>query len=388
MKVGIITYRCGGPGGIESIALSVARAVKVNGHEVHVVCADPVSVPPDISVTRVAAFANPTTLRHLSFRMTSSRAARSLGCDVIHSFGMTKFFNVFAAQSCHKAGLKTLQRYVNRLIENPFGRGAANALALWQERQNFSPSPAKKIIACSRRTKNEIIEEYKIDEDQITVIPNGIDPKRFCRTPQREEWGRAMLRSAGIPDSVPTILFVANEFARKGLAALIQSLPLLKGISPHILVAGNGNSQPYRQLALRLGIDSSVHFLGSVMEVECLYAAADLFVLPTLHEAFGLAISEAMAMGMPVIASACAGVIETIGKDGINCLALHAPEEPEDIAAAIQLMLDDSELRNYIAQAAVTTAQRFPWNEIALQIIEVYKQTISHDDSVSSPESH
>ncbi len=171
MKVGIVTYRCGGPGGIEGIASSLAREVKESGHEVYVVCSKPVSLPLNIRVTRVASLPNPGTLRHLSFRIASSRAVRSLKCDVIHSFGMTKYFDIFAAQSCHKAGLNTLRRHIDHLIENPFGRGVANMFALWQERQNFSSSQVKKIIACSHRTKREILEEYKIDEDQNHGYP-------------------------------------------------------------------------------------------------------------------------------------------------------------------------------------------------------------------------
>lgn len=376
MKIGIITYGCGGPGGIEGIASSLAQAVKECGHEVHIVCARPVSLPVNIRVTRVASFARSGTLRHLSFRLTSSRAARSLECDVLHSFGMTKYFDVFAAQSCHKAGLKVLRRHTGKLVENPFGRGIANAIALRQERQNFSSAQAKSIIACSQRTKNEILEEYGFDGNRITVIPNGIDRDRFRRTPQRERRGHTLLQCAGIPDTAPKILFVANEFARKGLAALIQSLPFLKGVSPHLIVAGAGNSRPYRKLAQRLGLNSTVHFIGPVVEIECLYAVADFFVLPTLHEAFGLVIPEAMAMGVPVIVSASAGAIEEIGTDGKNCLTLGSPEQPEEIAAAIQRLLDDSDLRKKIAKAGIVAARQYPWSEIARRTIEVYKQVI------------
>ncbi len=223
---------------------------------------------------------------------------------------------------------------------------------------------------------------------KITVIPNGIDLERFHRTPQKERRGRTILQGVGIPDSIPIILFVANEFARKGLAALIQSLPLLKGISPHLIVVGNGNARPYQKLALRLGIDSSVHFMGSVIEIECLYAVADLVVLPTLHEAFGLVIPEAMAMGVPVIASAYAGAIEDFGTNGKNCLALCSPEQPEEIAAAIQRLLDDSELRSKLAKAGITTARQYPWSEIVRRTIEVYEQTIRHSNSVSSLKNH
>ena len=378
MKIGFITYQCGGPGGIETIALSLACAIKEHGNTVHIVCSKPVSLPPEIGVTQVASIARPGSLRHLSFRFTSSRAARSLGCDILHSFGMTKHFNVFSAQSCHKAGLKILEQYTSRLIENPFGKGVANTLALWQERRNFSVAPDKKIIACSQRTKKEILEEYKIEENNVTVIPNGIDLQRFYRTTEKEAQGRAILRKAGVPDSVPVILFVGNEFARKGLAALIQSLPLLKGQAPHIVVAGNGHTRPYRQLAARLGIESSVHFLGSVGEIDRLYAAAHLLVLPALHEAFGLVIIEAMAMGVPVIASARAGAVEDLATNEKHCLTLRTPEQPEEIAAAIQRVFDDSTLQDRMIQAGMALARRIPWIDVALQYIEVYQQIVTN----------
>jgi UDP-glucose:(heptosyl)LPS alpha-1,3-glucosyltransferase len=378
MKVGIITYRCGGPGGIETIASSLARALVNQGNEVSVVCSNRPVLPAGISVTRVMTIAKPGSLRHLSFRMMSSFAVHEIECDVLHSFGMTKRYNVFSAQSCHKAGLKILHKHREKLIENPFGSGVANFLALRQEHQNFKVSPTNKIIACSHRTKREILEEYKIDENGITTIPNGIDLERFYRSPEKEEKGIAMIRKAGVPESVPVILFVGNEFARKGLAALIQALPLVKGLTSHLVVAGSGNALPYRQLAARLGIEKSVHFMGSVAEIDLLYSAANLFVLPTLHEAFGLAIIEAMAMDVPVIASACAGAIEDMATNEKNCLTLHSPEQPEEIASAIQRLLDDGALRDRIAQAGMTMARRFPWDEVALQVIEVYRQIVAN----------
>jgi len=180
----------------------------------------------------------------------------------------------------------------------------------------------------------------------------------------------------GIREDDFLLLFVGNEFGRKGLGTVIQSLSEEGLGSTKLLVCGRGNPDPYRRLAADLGVGNHIIFTGGREDIASCYAAADLFVLPTLHEAFGMVIIEAMACGIPVVVSGEAGAAEDYLEEGRTALLLDNPYDPGELARRIEHLIVDRDLRTRIAGAGREKVQSLGWDSIARQVLQVYESVL------------
>ena len=188
----------------------------------------------------------------------------------------------------------------------------------WIEDAPYRGRNLHKIIAISDMVKQDIIRWYKISENQIVVVYNGVDTERFH--PRNRQFREEIRRRHGIADEL-VILFVSNNFRMKGLGFLIKALANMKreGISSsQVFGFGEGSPGPYIRLAKKEGVAGEVIFAGSTNEPEKYYGAADLLVHPTFYDACSLTVLEALASGLPVITTASngAGGIITEGQEG------------------------------------------------------------------------
>jgi UDP-glucose:(heptosyl)LPS alpha-1,3-glucosyltransferase len=176
---------------------------------------------------------------------------------------------------------------------------------------------------------------------------------------------------------VKLLCLVANEFRRKGLEVVLRAMAAAANPRIQLVVVGRDDPAPFRSLISNLGLSSRVHFAGSVRGVNEYYAAADIFVLPTLYEPFGLVITEAMAAGLPVIVSKLAGAAEIMepGRDGV---LLDDPHDSIELARAID-SLAAPEIRDRMGRQARETALRHQWHDVVAQVSAVYRQVIEHD---------
>ncbi|MEK6600214.1 MAG: glycosyltransferase family 4 protein, partial [Deltaproteobacteria bacterium] len=212
---------------------------------------------------------------------------------------------------------------------------------LYLEKKLFKSEKLKFVVANSNRGKEEIIRHYKLPEDNICVIYNGIDINEFdlgCRDKIRAAYREKL----NIKDEI-ALLFVGSGFERKGLGFLIEAIGILKRNGYNklkLIVAGKGKIRKYKNAADRLGIGKDVIFTGPVKDVQGYYSAADIFILPSIYEPFSNACLEAMASGLPVVTSRINGVSEilTDGKDGE---IIEDPANPEEIAEKIKPLLDE-----------------------------------------------
>jgi len=177
------------------------------------------------------------------------------------------------------------------------------------------------------------------------------------------------------------LLFVGGIEPRKGLHYLIRAL-FLTNKDVEVTIAGAGSLgrryEAYlKNMIAKLNVQKQVKFLGIVDEKEKwkLYRFSDAFILPSIHEAFGLVILEAMSVGLPVIASNVGGIPEII-KDGYNGL-LFEPRNPKDLAEKINTLLNDSEMRERISRNAKRSAYGKTWDNVAKKYVEIYENLIS-----------
>ena len=158
----------------------------------------------------------------------------------------------------------------------------------------------KALIVPSKRMKLDMIRQHGANADSVVVIYSGVDSERY--DPRHiSQYRTDVRRRHSIGKDAPGVLFVGGDWERKGLARAIIALPLMDCPKAVLLVIGQGDIDAYRQIARERGVEGRVIFAGLNREVWKYYAAGDALVLPTLNEAFGLVVLEAMSMSLPVL---------------------------------------------------------------------------------------
>ena len=194
----------------------------------------------------------------------------------------------------------------------------------------------------------------------VPVIRYGVDTEAFspASRAKRRDSERASL---GIEATDFCLLMIGNDWKNKGLDTLLDALSGCPEIGFTLVVVGSDDRRSYDEQIRRLHLESKIRFPGSSPDVMRFYAAADAYVAPSLEDAYGLPILEAMACGLPVIASSRAGASEII-LDGQNGFVLRDPEDPRELAKLLRQIYSDAALRIKIANAATRTAMEHTWD--------------------------
>ena len=190
----------------------------------------------------------------------------------------------------------------------------------------------------------------------VTVIPNAVDTSRF--TP-KECLGRrvVMRRFFNYSDEDFVLLLIGNDLRNKGLDHLLQAVTLLSDLPLRLLVVSGDDPRIYQPWADKLSCQGKVRFASPSADVLAFFATADAYVGPSLEDAFGLPIVEAMACGLPVIASVHAGASELI-RHGETGLLLSNPRDTSELAQLIRKIYADGSLRRRLGLAAAQHVQR------------------------------
>lgn len=226
------------------------------------------------------------------------------------------------------------------------------------------------VTTVSRYLRDEAVRRLGI-VNPIEIIPNFVTPKSFH--PRRDR----SLRRLFATDEEGLIVHVSNFRPVKRVMEVVRIFALIAPKVPtRLLLVGDGPELPgARQEAEALGLADRVHFLGHQTEVAPLLAVADLFLLPSLNESFGVAATEAMACGVPVIASDVGGLREVVvnGKTGF----LFPPEDGEGMAVRAVELLRNHSLRRRIAEAATHHARGHYSPDIVVPMYEnVYRGAV------------
>jgi len=197
----------------------------------------------------------------------------------------------------------------------------------------------------------------------VPVIRYGVDTEAFspASRAKRRDSERASL---GIEATDFCLLMIGNDWKNKGLDTLLDALSGCPEIGFTLVVVGSDDRRSYDEQIRRLHLESKIRFPGSSPDVMRFYGAADAYVAPSLEDAYGLPILEAMACGLPVIASSRAGASEII-LDGQNGFVLRDPEDPRELATLLRQIYSDAALRIKIANAATRTAMEHTWDRNA-----------------------
>ena len=255
-------------------------------------------------------------------------------------------------------------------------------------------SVVDRIIAATPAEQAQLNWLYGADMEKVIIIPPGVDLERFHPIDKTEAKKRV-----GIPCGDKNIMFAGRIEPLKGIDTLIQAMALIKQRYPSVIEntcvaiiggdpwADNPDAEMSRLQAMRqvLGIHDIVLFLGAKDQdvLPNYYAAAELVVMPSHYESFGMVALEAMAMGRPVIASEVGGLAFLI-RDGVN--GYHVPtRDPEALAERIYELLSNNQCGEEMGRAARQNAERFNWSIIAEQMAVVYQGLLdsNHIESVA-----
>jgi UDP-glucose:(heptosyl)LPS alpha-1,3-glucosyltransferase len=378
MKIGYAYVEYGITGGIERASFELASAMANRGHEVHYHCTRSRALPPPgVTLHHVFAPGPVNAVRLATFAWRASRALSTGGYNITHSHGDLIGAQVVTAHSCHTAGLRYMARIGQDLPPASRNFGVADKIRLHIERQNFAQKRYRAIIAVSSGVQAELGEAYDVPGADVTVIPNGVDLLRF--PPGLRESRRLQVRTRlGLPENSLLLLFVGNEFHRKGLGEVIRALKLVSHRDAVLVVAGGDDARPYSRLAADLGIDSQVRFVGKIADMDDFYQAADIFVLPSAYEAFSVAMLEAAGAGLPLVLSRVNGAEEFL-KDGVN--GLFVERNPKTLAEAINRLLADANLRARLGAEAGRTASDYTWDHIASRVEAVYHEVLGRSQT-------
>jgi D-inositol-3-phosphate glycosyltransferase len=235
---------------------------------------------------------------------------------------------------------------------------------------------ADRIIAATEHEKSLLVHLYNAEPARISVVPLGVDMDRF-RPIDKDEARRQL----GFEDA-KIILFVGRIEPLKGVDILINAAAMLESdVECSVLIVGGDEASKARVaelqgLASDLGIGHRVAFVGAVDhdKLPLFYNAADVCVVPSHYESFGLVAVEAMACGVPVVASRVGGLTGTV-KDGETGY-LVPWLCPEPFAERIEMLLDNESLRRNLGEAAHEGVSRFRWENVASHVLEVYGELI------------
>ena len=236
-------------------------------------------------------------------------------------------------------------------------------LAMILEKKVYSDHNVR-LIAVSNKVANQLQDHFH--RADVTVIPNAVDTDRFF--PARRLARRpASRQSLHLSESEFVLLLIGNDWKKKGLDTLLEALALLSDLPLKLVVVGSDNPSIYRSTIESLNLENSIIFKNIEADVLGFYAAADLYVGPSLEDAFNLPILEAMACGLPTIASIEAGVSDNI-RDYETGLLLSDPKDPIQLAGLIRRIFDDEPLRRKLSDAGSQHVQEnCSWEQNASQ---------------------
>lgn len=236
----------------------------------------------------------------------------------------------------------------------------------------FSIERSQGLTAVSRYLADETVRDFGIGSERIEVIPNFIDPAVYH--PGKEPCHRATLS----PEGEKILMHVSNFRAVKRVPDCVDVLAKVRARVPaRLVLVGDGPERPrVLERAEELGVAEHVLFLGKHQSVDELLACADVFLLPSENESFGLAALEAMASGAPVVASRVGGLPEVVPSDDVGSL-LPVGDVDGMAAAALELLLDDARWKRVSAAGRAWAVDAFSSERVVPRYEEYYRRVLA-----------
>lgn len=366
-------------GGTEVCAYNLVKGLRKLGHDVTVITSD---IPPVGSyiMNNVAVYRLPVLFRLYKAPFCPSLffMLNKIKADIVHVHMPPRGFADYASVLHNLGTFSPLILSFHLYLENAPSFIRALSIFHYKTVGRFIFRSSDRIIVPSETYKVLLVERFNIYPEKIKVIPHGVDlevydPEKF----KKEEIKRKYRIS-----SRKVILFVgrldAQGAEQKGIKYLLKAIPLvIKEVSSvKFLIAGGGERIDHlKELSRKLGIIRYVRFIGNFSndEAPSLFSMADVFVLPSLSESFGIVLCEAMAMEKPVIATRIRGVVDVVENRKTGFLV--EPKNPKALAQAILSILSDEALARQLGrEGRKRVEKKYNWNLAVKRTLKVYKE--------------
>ncbi len=315
--------------------------------------------------------ARPFPLKFVLFFFLAAAKLLRVRADLVHTMGaiVPNRADLATVQFCHAAFLDLASSASSRTsLARRLNARISCALSLAAERRLYRPDWAKTLAAVSRGVESELRSYYP--NVPVVLTPNGVDTDRF--RPSAEEKHKHRVEQQ-VDDHDVVALFLGGDWERKGAAIAIQGIARALrqcDASLRLWIVGRGDTRGYRQLAEIEGVSDRVRFFGPRSDTERFFQTADVFVFPTLYEAFPLAALEAAACGLPLVVTAVNGIEELFGRERDSGIVVE--RTPESVAQALVQLADSPRLRTELGDEARRSAQEFTWLRSVESVLETY----------------
>jgi glycosyltransferase involved in cell wall biosynthesis len=369
-RVALVGHEIREHGGMDRAVTELLR--RASGDiEFHVVSTDlSDALRPLVKWHRLRIPRRPFPLRYVVFYVVAGIRLRWLRVDLVHTLGaiVPNRVDVATVHACHAGfvratgALAPADAPTLRRINTALSR----VLALAAERWTYRPSRVRAVAAVSIGVSQELQDHYP--GVRIEITPNGVDTDRF--RPDSAVRGGLRRQQRVDPDQY-VALFVGGNWDHKGLPIVIESIARGRAMGcpvDELWVIGSGDTERLRSIAVRHDVADAVKFFGPRADVERFYQAADLFVLPSLYEAFSLVLLEAAASGLPIITTDVHGVAEL--DEGRAVLLVDRTAEA--VAKAIAELRTDPKLMTRLGQAGRAQALSYTWEGSVESVLGIY----------------
>lgn len=366
-RVAVAIPKFGLVGGGEHFASELTERIALGGeYDVHVFANKWVARSDRITFHKVPMVRFPRFLRPLSFAFFTQRMIDRGGFDIVHSHDWIFRADVFTMHCVPHAGWA---REVRKKMPSLFDRAITTL-----ERRMLASGYASVFLPVSSIAFEAFRREYPSLPGRWQTMHPGVDFTRFS-APDRSACRAEIRGRYGMKDSDLLLLFVGMNFEVKGLDTIIRAVSRVRAKRPgagvRLLVVGRGDEKKYGELARQLGAGDAVTFAGKQTEgIEKYYRAADLFVMLSAFDTFGMVVLEAMAAGLPVLLSPNVGAKDLVEED-VNGFVLPDGRDEEAAAERI-LQLLDAPRREAMGKAASLTAAEHDWDRLVEKVRAVY----------------
>jgi UDP-glucose:(heptosyl)LPS alpha-1,3-glucosyltransferase len=246
-------------------------------------------------------------------------------------------------------------------------------LIIFLERRMYA-NPRTGLILIAKKTAEDLKRHYGL-AGPFPIVYIGLDKEIF--NPELRQRLRPEVRyELGLGDDQFVLVLVGNDWKKKGLVALIETVARLKDLPVTLVVAGKDDPAPYQARIRELGLDEKVKFYPSRSDVQCYYAAADVYTGPSLEDTFAQPPAEAMACGLPVITTATNGTAEII-TDGVDGLILQDPNDVAGLGERIRRLYENPEERCRMGERAAETAGKYTWDRNGEEMRAIFHRALT-----------
>ncbi|HEX8325135.1 MAG TPA: glycosyltransferase family 4 protein [Tepidisphaeraceae bacterium] len=322
----------------------------------------------------VSTLRRPAILSVAVFRRRARKAARRVRAQsgAGHSTGIGASGGpvaVTVAQYCQEAYRRRVGVVRGRGVLHTWYHRLTLSRFCAEERAVYRSPELQRVIAVSRGVGRELIECYGVDPAIVRYIPNGVDLATFRPLPGGSDAKATLRGELGLPTDGLLACFVGGDWRRKGLRPAIESLRDATGV--RLVVVGAGDPAEFGAIAAVAGVANRVHFVGKRPDPHRYLQAADVYLFPSLYEAFSLSCIEAAACGLPLVVTKINGSEELV-EEGVN--GFFVEHDAASVATRLRELRDDASLRERMAARSAEVGQQYDWDTIAAAHEAVYAE--------------